>query len=90
MGENFKSLPTFFFSLGVKKQKKNMSFTFLPASLLCKFISGCAFLGFFLLFLLSRASTKAREKVMPKSTLSEQPDHCESSEWENGFLMTGL
>jgi hypothetical protein len=38
-------------------------------------MSGCAFLGFFLLFLLSLASTNDLENVMPKSTLSEHPDH---------------
>ena len=49
--------------------------TFLPASLLCKFISGCAFFGLFLLFLRSLASTKVLEKVIPKSTLSLHPLH---------------
>ena len=49
--------------------------TFRPASLLCKFIRGCAFFGLFLLFLLSLASTKVLEKVIPKSTLSLLPLH---------------
>ena len=50
--------------------------TFLPASLLCRFIRLIGFFGRFLLFLRSCASTKVLEKVTPKSTLSEQPDHC--------------
>ena len=49
--------------------------TFLPASLLCRFIRLIGFFGRFLLFLRSCASTKVLEKVTPKSTLSEQPDH---------------
>ena len=50
-------------------------FTFLPASLLWRFIRGWAFFGRFLLFLRSLASTKVLEKVIPKSTLSLQPLH---------------
>ena len=49
--------------------------TFLPASLLWRFINEVGFLGFFRLFRLSCASTNVLEKVTPKSTLSEQPDH---------------
>ena len=49
--------------------------TFLPASLLWRFIRGWAFFGRFLLFLRSLASTKVLEKVIPKSTLSLQPLH---------------
>ena len=50
-------------------------FTFLPASLLWRFIKEIGFFGFLRLFRLSCASTKVLEKVTPKSTLSEQPDH---------------
>ena len=50
--------------------------TFLPASLLCKFINGWALFGFLRLRRRSLASTKFRENVMPKSTLSLHPDHC--------------
>ena len=51
------------------------SLTLRPTSLLCRFIKGWAFRGFFRLLRPSRASTKLREKVIPKSTLSEHPDH---------------
>ena len=58
-------------------EKMTMKFlTFLPASLLWRFMRGWAFFGLFRLFRRSRASTKVLEKVIPKSTLSEQPDHC--------------
>lgn len=54
----------------------SVKLTLRPTSLLCKFIRGCAFRGFFRLLRLSLASTKLRENVMPKSTLSLHPDHC--------------
>lgn len=52
-----------------------MIITFRPASLLWRFIRETGLFGFFLLFLRSCASTKVRENVTPKSTLSEHPDH---------------
>lgn len=47
--------------------------TFLPASLLCRFISLRAF------FLISRASTKRRENSTPYFTSAEQPPHFQPS-----------
>lgn len=49
--------------------------TFLPASLLCRFINRRAF------FLISRASTNLRENSMPCLMSAEQPPHFQPSSW---------
>lgn len=49
--------------------------TFLPASLLCKFIRRRG------VFLISRASTKRRENSMPYFMSAEQPPHFQPSSW---------